>query len=70
MFSTLTKKMKRFFKSKTVSFGLLLVILSAVQQYLPELQVLLKDYYSIATFVIGVAVIVLRYLTTTPMSDK
>lgn len=64
------KTLKRLFKSKTINFGLMLVVLSAVQQYLPELQGLLKDHYGIVTALIGVSIIVLRYLTTAPVGEK
>jgi len=61
----------RILKSKTVNFGLLLTILGGVQLYLPQLQALLTPTdYGVLTTVVGITVIVLRTVTSQPLSDK
>ncbi|MEF8758327.1 MAG: hypothetical protein V5B36_00945 [Candidatus Accumulibacter sp. UW25] len=58
-------------KSKTIWFGLLVTILGALQVYLPSVQTLFDDVtYGILTAIIGVLVIVLRYVTTVPLEQK
>lgn len=56
-------------KSKTINFGLLLAIAGAVQVNLPSLQ-LDPATQGVATMVVGVIVVVLRFLTTKPVSEK
>lgn len=56
-------------KSKTINFGLLLAIAGAVQLNLPALQ-LTPETQGWATMVVGIVVVVLRYLTTKPVSQK
>lgn len=56
-------------KSKTVNFGLLLSVLGVVQLNLPSLQ-LDPGVNAYLTMFVGIAVVVLRYLTTKPLSDK
>lgn len=56
-------------KSRTIDFGLLLVIAGAVQLNLPALQ-LDPKVQGWAIMGIGVVVVVLRYLTTKPVSEK
>lgn len=54
-------------KSKTVLFGLLLTLASAVQLFIPFLP---PEYTGLVGAGIGAAVIVLRFLTTLPLSEK
>ena len=56
-------------KSKTINFGLLLAIAGVVQVNLPALQ-LDPATQGWATMVVGVVVVVLRFLTTKPVSEK
>jgi len=56
-------------KSKTVNFGLLLSILGVVQLNLPSLQ-LDPKVNAYLTMAVGIVVVVLRYITTKPLSDK
>lgn len=59
--------MKSPVKSKTINLGALVVILGAVQQYLPEVAPMLGEHAGLVNMVIGVAVIYLRFLTTEPV---
>ncbi len=54
--------------SKTIWFGFLLLVLGTLQTHLPELQELFDPTtYGLLTSVIGILVIILRYLTKTPL---
>lgn len=55
------------FKSRTVLFGLLLAIASAVQVFVPFLP---PQYIGIVGAGVSAAIIVLRFLTTVPISEK
>ncbi|WP_028995844.1 hypothetical protein [Azonexus hydrophilus] len=58
-------------KSKTIIFGFVIMLLGAIQTYLPNLQAALDPVtYGIATAVVGVLIIVLRFFTTIPVSEK
>lgn len=60
-----------YFKSKTVSFGAILIALAVAQEVLPQLQTLLPaGFYGAATGVVGAIVIILRALTSTSLVDK
>ncbi len=68
-------KFKKYLKSKTIWFGA--VGVPAIMQVLLYAQAnlsLVKDNlgtsYSLATFAIGLAVIILRLVTTKPIEDK
>lgn len=54
-------------KSRTVLFGLLLAVASAVQVFVPFLP---PQYVGIVGAGVSAAVIVLRFLTTVPISEK
>lgn len=57
----------KYLKSKTVLFGLLLTLASAVQLFIPFLP---PEYMGLVGAGIGAAVIVLRFLTTLPLNEK
>lgn len=54
-------------KSRTVLFGLLLTVASALQMFVPFLP---PEYIGPAGAGIGAAIILLRFLTTVPLSEK
>lgn len=54
-------------KSRTVLFGLLLTIASMIQVFIPYLP---PEYVGPAGAVVGAAVILLRFLTTVPVTEK
>lgn len=54
-------------KSKTVLFGLLLALASAVQLFVPFFP---AEYVGYAGAIIGASIIILRFLTTVPLSEK
>lgn len=61
----------KYLKSKTVSFGLLLTVLGAVQMYLPSVQQMMTpEAYGMATFAVGVIVVVLRAVTVQSLDQK
>jgi len=61
----------KIIKSKTIIFGFLLTLLGAIQTYLPSAQAAFDPVtYGIATAVVGVLVIVLRFFTTCSIGDK
>ena len=58
--------MKKFYTSKTIWFSTALVILGAVQQFLPQLEgVIPPSLYGYSFFAVGVISAVLRTVTTT-----
>lgn len=61
----------KILKSKTIIFGLFITALGAFQTYLPNLQALFDPVtYGVLTAVVGILVIVLRFLTSTSISEK
>ena len=60
--------MKPQYKSKTNWFGLALALFAGIQQYAPQLQEqLTPTAYNLILFGAGVAVVVLRQVTTGPV---
>lgn len=57
-------------KSRTLDFATLLTILGAVQMYLPNIADMLGKYNGITTFIIGVLVAYLRFVTKGKVGDK
>ena len=63
--------MRSAMRSKTIWLGLLLVILGALYDNFSYLQSIIHpQWYGIILVVIGVAVAVLRFVTTLPLEDK
>lgn len=63
--------MRSAMRSKTIWLGLLLVILGALYDNFSYLQdVIHPQWYGIILVAIGVAVAVLRFVTTMPLEDK
>ena len=58
------KKIKQYLKSWTINFGLLLQIAAVAQTYVDGLG------NPLATMIVGVIVIGLRFKTTQPVSEK
>jgi hypothetical protein len=56
-----------YLKSKTVLFGLLLTIASIAQMLVPFLP---PEHVGLVGTGVGIAVIVLRFLTSIPISEK
>jgi len=56
-----------YLKSKTILFGLLLAIASVAQIFVPFLP---PEYVGPVGAGVGAAVILLRFLTTVPLSEK
>ena len=56
-----------YLKSKTVLFGLLLTIASIAQMLVPFLP---PEYIGMVGTVVGIAVIVLRFVTSLPLDQK
>lgn len=59
--------MKQYLKSRTIRFGLALTVASCVQMFVPFLP---PKYVGIVGAVVGTVVIVLRFITTLPLSQK
>lgn len=59
--------MLQYLRSKTLVFGLLLTIASAVQVFVPFLP---QEYVGIAGSIIGAIIIILRFVTSVPLSEK
>jgi carboxylesterase type B len=59
-----------YFKSKTVWFGLLIVILSWVQQAVAQFDGLTPDQITLIGSITGALVVWLRAVTTTAIEDK
>jgi hypothetical protein len=59
--------LKQVVDSRTVRFGAALAIASAVQLFVPFLP---AEYVGYAGAAVGAAIIILRFLTTVPLSEK
>lgn len=59
--------MPSYLKSKTVLFGLLLTLFSIAQVLIPFFP---PEYIGFAGSVIGIIVIILRFLTSLPLDQK
>ena len=58
-------------KSWTVRFGLALIVLTEVLEYMPEFEgVIPTDTYGAIIKGIGLAVILLRVITTVPLAER
>ena len=57
-------------KSRTLDLATLVILLGAAQMYLPDIKDLLGDYYGVINFIIGVAIVLLRFKTTGKVGDK
>ena len=58
-------------KSKTVWFGVAIFALGQIQSFLPSIeQFISPDIYGQLTSAIGIIIIILRSITTTPISNK
>ena len=58
-------------KSKTVWFGIAIVALGQIHSFLPSIeQFISPDLYGQLTSAIGIIIIILRSITTTPISNK
>ena len=65
------KIMRSALRSKTIWLGLLLVILGALYDNFSYLQSIIHpQWYGIILVAIGVAVAILRFITTMPLEDK
>lgn len=62
--------MKKFFKSKTMLFSMLLTIFAALQASIADVGQLAGEHAPLVTVGIAVIVAVLRFLTTTSLADK
>ena len=63
--------MRSAMRSKTMWLGLALVILGAMYDNFPYVQDLIHpQWYGVIIVVIGVAVAVLRFVTTLPLEEK
>jgi hypothetical protein len=63
--------MKGMHKSRTMWFSLALVVLGALMDNFENLRGLIDErYYGIVLVIIGIAVAVLRFLTTKPVGEE
>jgi hypothetical protein len=58
------------FKSKTVWFGYALLIMSWLQDHSDAAALIFKDHTQAALAFIGLAVVILRSMTSQPLGDK
>ena len=62
---------KKWMKSWTINYGLVLVILGSLQQNFDYLKTLIGEKnYGLAFVAIGIVVVVLRFKTTNSLEDK
>lgn len=65
------KRIKRWFKSKSINFALLMGSLGVVESYTGEIKDKLGDSYGLAyAIVFSIGMIYLRSITTTSLKDK
>ena len=66
----IVKQLKKGHKSKTVWLGVGVTLLGIGQAFLPEIASLFASHGGTATSVIGIAILVLRAVTTKALGDK
>ncbi len=62
--------MKQYFKSKTINFSVLIGILGMLEMNMPMIKEQLGDYYGFVFIGIATISILLRAVTTKPLSEK
>ena len=63
--------MRKVFKSKTIWFAIVLSILGAIQDNIPELKdSISQDSYGTILQCVAIVIAILRTVTTKPLSDK
>lgn len=63
--------MKSFWQSKTMYFGMAVTVLGGLQVFLPSIEAFVKpELYGQLTAAIGLVIMLLRTVTTTPISSK
>ncbi len=63
--------LRKIWRSKTIRFGFFVALLGGVQVYLPDYKEMLDPtIYGICTSIIGITIIMLRFLTTVPLDEK
>ncbi len=62
--------LKNIHKSKTMIFNIIVGVLGIVELNMGLFQAALGDYYGIIFMLVAMINVVLRIVTTTPMSDK
>lgn len=67
---SIEKTVNGHLKSRTSRFGLAILILAFVQANFSLVGQYLGDYRDLVLFVIGIAIIALRHITTKPVSEK
>jgi len=58
------------FKSKTINFSYILVVMGVIEMNLPYVKEQLGDYYGFILMGVGVVVAVLRKVTNKPLSER
>lgn len=65
------RKIKQWLRSKTINYGLLLMIVGSLEinfnylkEYIPE------EWYGALFVLVGILVVILRFLTTTSLKNK
>lgn len=62
---------KKWHKSRTINFGLLVTILGGIQANIPSVQAAFTPMtYGVITAAVGMGIVVLRFLTTGAVEDK
>jgi len=65
------KKIKQWFKSKSINFALIMGALGVVESYTGEIKAQLGDTYGLAYAIIfSIGMIYLRSITSTSLKDK
>ena len=64
------KKIKQYFKSRTINTALIIALLGVLELNFQYLQGLLGEYYGAAWIVFSMLMVVLRSVTTTSLDNK
>jgi hypothetical protein len=64
------KKIKQYFKSKTINTALIIALLGVLEINFQYLQGMLGEYYGATWIVFSMLMVVLRSVTTTSLDNK
>lgn len=64
------KKIKQYFKSKTIWAATIISVLGVIESNFHFLQDYLKEYYGVSWVIFSVIMVVLRAVTTQSLDDK
>lgn len=63
-------KFRKAHKSRTIQIASVLILLSELQAFLPQMQSIIGGWYNHIAAAIGLGIIVLRFITRKPLEER